>query len=129
MQTMEPQYWTPTSNLNSSTWRQTGSKRIDEISAGRQNGAIELPTEEIEWSGTTLVSYKPPTAYKTLNPTQNSTIRGKFELPRALILSFSHHHTTPRPWTPLQPKNELFHLNLPRIPRFLQYPTSIHYGK
>ena len=47
-----------------------------ETSAGHQIETIEPPTEEIEWNGTILVSYKPPTAYKTLNPTQNSTIRG-----------------------------------------------------
>ena len=56
-----------------------------ETSAGHQIDAIEQPTEEIERDGTILVSHKPPTAYKTLNPTQNLAIRGKFELPRALI--------------------------------------------
>ena len=56
-----------------------------ETSTGHQSGAIEQQTEEIEWNGTISVSHKPPTAYKTLNPTQNSTSRGKFGLPRALI--------------------------------------------
>ena len=60
-------------------------KMDKETSAGHQIDAIEQPTGEIEWNGTNSISYKPPTAYKTLNPTQNSTIRGKFELPRALI--------------------------------------------
>ena len=45
-------------------------KMDKESSAGQKSGAIEQPTEEIEWNGTISVSFKPPTAYKTLNPTE-----------------------------------------------------------
>ena len=46
-------------------------KMDKESSAGQKSGAIEQPTEEIEWNGTILVSFKPPTAYKTLNQHRN----------------------------------------------------------
>ena len=38
-----------------------------ESSAGHQIDVIEQSTEEIEWNRTILVSFKPPTAHKTLN--------------------------------------------------------------
>ena len=39
----------------------------NETSAGHQSTTIKQPTEEIERHETISVSYKPPTAYKTLN--------------------------------------------------------------
>ena len=61
-----------------------------ETSAGHQIDAIEQPTEEIEWNGTILVSFKPPTAYKTLNQHQirpSEENLGSLELLLSLLFS------------------------------------------
>ena len=125
---MELEYWTPTSNLNSSKLESKWIKMDNETSAGRQSTTIEQPTKEIERNGTTSVSYKLPTAYKTLNQHQIWLSEENLSSPELLLSSLFSPSLDTKCMDSISTWNGLFHLNLPRIPRFLQYPAPIRRG-
>ena len=85
-------------------------------SAGHQSGAIEQPTEEIEWNGTISVSYKPPTAYKPLDQHQNWPSEENLSSLELLLSSFFSPSFDINRMDSISTWNGLFHLNLPRIP-------------
>ena len=99
-------------------------KMDKESSAGQKSGAIEQPTEEIERNGTISVSFKPPTAYKTLNQYQNLPSEENLSSLELLLSSLFSPSLDNKQMDSNSTWNGLFHFNLPEIPRFLAIPRS-----
>ena len=94
-------------------------KTDKESSAGHQSGAIEQLNEEIERNGTISISFKPPTAYETLNPTQIWPSEENLSSPELMLLPIFSLSPNTDYMDSISTQNGLIHLTLPRIPWFL----------